>query len=173
MKIAIGCDHVGFALKGRVIEHLREKGYEVEDFGTNSTERTDYPIFGKAVAKAVVSGACDKGIVICGTGVGISLAANKVKGIRAVVCSEPYSALLSRQHNDTNVLAFGARVGRRRFGTDDCGTPGFRVFMKAAVTQDVCRCSQTLKTNSNFYKIIKKQPHSEKSCAAELLNFQK
>lgn len=110
MKIAIGCDHVGFALKGRVIEHLLEKGYEVEDFGTNSTERTDYPIFGKAVAKAVVSGACDKGIVICGTGVGISLAANKVKGIRAVVCSEPYSALLSRQHNDTNVLAFGARV---------------------------------------------------------------
>lgn len=110
MKIAIGCDHVGFALKDRVIEHLREKGYEVEDFGTNSTERTDYPIFGKAVAKAVVSGACDKGIVICGTGVGISLAANKVKGIRAVVCSEPYSALLSRQHNDTNVLAFGARV---------------------------------------------------------------
>ena len=89
MKIAIGCDHVGFILNGRVIEHLREKGYEGEDFGTNSTERTDYPIFGKAVAKAVVSGACDKGIVICGTGVGISLAANKVKGIRAVVFSEP------------------------------------------------------------------------------------
>ena len=110
MKIAIGCDHVGFALKGRVIEHLREKGYEVEDFGTNSTERTDYPIFGKAVAKAVVSGACDKGIVICGTGVGISLAANKVKGIRCVVCSEPYSARLSKQHNNANILAFGARV---------------------------------------------------------------
>lgn len=110
MKIAIGCDHVGFELKGKVIEHLKEKGIEVVDFGTNSTERTDYPIYGKAVGEAVDSGECDKGILICGTGVGISLAANKVKGIRAVVCSEPYSALLSRQHNDTNVLAFGARV---------------------------------------------------------------
>ena len=110
MKIAIGCDHVGFILKGRVIEHLREKGYEVEDFGTNSTERTDYPIFGKAVAKAVVSGACDKGIVICGTGVGISLAANKVKGIRAAVCSEPFTAKMARAHNNCNILAFGARV---------------------------------------------------------------
>ena len=110
MKIAIGCDHVGFELKGKVIEHLKEKGIEVVDFGTNSTERTDYPIYGKAVAKAVASGECDKGILICGTGIGISLAANKVKGIRAVVCSEPYSALLSRQHNDTNMLAFGSRV---------------------------------------------------------------
>jgi ribose 5-phosphate isomerase B len=95
MKIAIGCDHVGFELKGKVIEHLKEKGFEVVDFGTNSTERTDYPIYGKAVGEAVASGECDKGILICGTGVGISLAANKVKGIRAVVCSEPYSALLS------------------------------------------------------------------------------
>ena len=91
-------------------EHLRELGYEVVDFGTNSSERTDYPIYGEAVARAVVSGACEKGILICGTGVGISLAANKVHGIRAVVCSEPYSALLSRRHNDTNILAFGARV---------------------------------------------------------------
>lgn len=110
MKIGIGCDHVGYELKGKVIEHLKEKGIEVEDFGTNSTDRTDYPIYGEAVARAVVSGECDKGIVICGTGVGISISANKVKGIRAVVCSEPYSALLSRQHNDTNILAFGARV---------------------------------------------------------------
>ncbi|MEG1845945.1 MAG: ribose 5-phosphate isomerase B [Oscillospiraceae bacterium] len=110
MKIAIGCDHVGFEIKGKVISHLREKGIEVVDFGTNSTERTDYPIYGEAVARAVAEKDCDKGILICGTGVGISLAANKVKGIRAVVCSEPYSALLSRQHNDTNILAFGARV---------------------------------------------------------------
>ena len=110
MKIAIGCDHVGYELKNKVIEHLNEKGYEIEDFGTDSTERTDYPIYGEAVAHAVADNKCDKGILICGTGVGISLAANKVKGIRAVVCSEPYSALLSRQHNDTNILAFGARV---------------------------------------------------------------
>ena len=108
--IAIGCDHVGFELKTHVIDHLQKKGHSVKDFGTYSTERTDYPIFGKAVAEAVTNGDCEKGILICGTGVGISIAANKVKGIRAVVCSEPYSALLSRQHNDTNILAFGSRV---------------------------------------------------------------
>ena len=110
MKIAVGCDHVGFEYKNEIISHLIEKGIEVIDFGTNNTERTDYPIYGEAVVRAVAGGNCDKGILICGTGVGISLAANKVKGIRAVVCSEPYSALLSRQHNDTNVLAIGARV---------------------------------------------------------------
>lgn len=110
MKIAIGCDHVGFELKDRIIKHLEEKGIEYKDFGTFSSERTDYPIYGYAVAKAIVSGECDKGILICGTGVGISISANKVPGIRAVVCSEPYSALLSRQHNDTNILAMGARV---------------------------------------------------------------
>ncbi len=110
MKIAIGCDHVGYELKKRVIDHLTEKGHEVIDFGTNSTERTDYPIYGEKAANAVASGECDRGIVICGTGIGISISANKVKGIRCVVCSEPYSALLSRQHNDTNMLAFGSRV---------------------------------------------------------------
>lgn len=110
MKIAIGCDHVGYELKKRVIDHLTEKGHEVVDFGTNSTERTDYPIYGEKAANAVASGECDRGIVICGTGIGISISANKVKGIRCVVCSEPYSALLSRQHNDTNMLAFGSRV---------------------------------------------------------------
>ena len=108
--IAIGCDHVGFELKNHVVEYLQQNGHSIKDFGTNSTERTDYPVFGHAVAKAVASGECEKGIVICGTGVGISVAANKVPGIRAVVCSEPYSALLSRRHNDTNVLAFGSRV---------------------------------------------------------------
>ncbi|MBQ8027225.1 MAG: ribose 5-phosphate isomerase B [Clostridia bacterium] len=108
--IAIGCDHVGFELKNHIIDHLQSKGYSIKDFGAHSNERTDYPIFGKAVAQALISGECEKGILICGTGVGISIAANKVKGIRAVVCSEPYSALLSRQHNNTNILAIGSRV---------------------------------------------------------------
>ena len=109
-QIAIGCDHVGFELKTHLIERLQSKGYGIKDFGTHSTERTDYPLFAKAVADAVTKGECEKGILVCGTGVGISIAANKVKGVRAVVCSEPYSALLSRQHNDTNILALGARV---------------------------------------------------------------
>ena len=109
-QIAIGCDHVGFELNTHIIEHLQSKGYGIKDFGTHSSERTDYPLFAKAVADAVTKGECEKGILVCGTGVGISIAANKVKGVRAVVCSEPYSALLSRAHNDTNILALGARV---------------------------------------------------------------
>ncbi len=108
--IAIGSDHVGFEYKQKIIEHLAGKGYEVKDFGTDSAERTDYPIFGIAVGKSVASGECEKGILICGTGIGISISANKVDGVRCVVCSEPYSALLSRQHNNTNILSFGARV---------------------------------------------------------------
>lgn len=110
MKIAIGNDHVAVELKKHITKYLTDKGYDVVNFGTDSEERTDYPIYGKKVADAVASGECEYGILICGTGVGISLAANKVKGIRAVVCSEPYSAKLSRQHNNTNILAFGARV---------------------------------------------------------------
>ena len=109
-QIAIGCDHVGFELKTHIIEHLQSKGYSIKDFGTHNTERTDYPLYAKAVSDAVTNGECEKGILVCGTGIGISIAANKVKGVRAVVCSEPYSALLSRQHNDTNVLALGSRV---------------------------------------------------------------
>ncbi|MBS0937588.1 ribose 5-phosphate isomerase B [Lactiplantibacillus plantarum] len=109
-KIAIGSDHVGIELKPVIIDYLQELGYDVTDFGTKTTDRTDYPIYGKKVGEAVASGDYDLGILICGTGVGISLAANKVNGIRAVVCSEPYSAQLSRQHNNTNVLAFGSRV---------------------------------------------------------------
>ena len=89
---------------------LEEKGYEVLDLGTNSTESCDYPVYGEKVGKAVAAGEAKLGIAICGTGLGISLAANKVKGIRACVCSEPYTAKLSRMHNDSNVLAFGARV---------------------------------------------------------------
>ena len=110
MKIAIGNDHVAVDLKKHIQIYLEAKGYEVINFGTDSQERTDYPIYGKMVADAVVSGECDLGVLLCGTGVGISLAANKVPGIRAVVCSEPYSARLSRQHNNANIVAFGARV---------------------------------------------------------------
>lgn len=110
MKIAIGNDHIGVELKEHIKKYLEDKNYTVFDYGTNSTERCDYPVYGKKVADAVADGECDFGILICGTGVGISLAANKVKGIRAVVCSEPYSAKLSRQHNNTNIVAFGARV---------------------------------------------------------------
>lgn len=110
MKIAIGNDHVGYNLKLHLIDYLKEKGYEMIDCGSHSEESCDYPIFGKKVAEAVVKGECDLGILICGTGVGISISANKVRGIRAVVCSEPYSARLARQHNDANILSFGARV---------------------------------------------------------------
>jgi ribose 5-phosphate isomerase B len=109
-KIAFGCDHVGFILKEDILAHLAAKGIEVIDKGTWSGERTDYPSYASAVAQAVVAGEADGGILICGTGVGISITANKFPGIRAVVCSEPYSAQLSRQHNNTNVLAFGSRV---------------------------------------------------------------
>lgn len=110
MKIAMGSDHVGHELKQTIATYLNEKGVETIDFGAYSSERCDYPVYGEKVARAVANGEYEKGILICGTGVGISISANKIKGIRAVVCSEPYSALLSRQHNDTNILAFGARV---------------------------------------------------------------
>ncbi len=110
MKIAFGNDHTALALKREIVAHLQEKGHEILDCGTNSAESCDYPIYGERAALAVQRGEADCGILICGTGVGISLAANKVRGIRAVVCSEPYSAMLSKQHNNTNMLAFGARV---------------------------------------------------------------
>ena len=110
MRIGIGNDHSAVEMKQEVMKFLQDLGYEVVNYGTDSTESCNYPVYGEKVARAVVAKEVDLGIVICGTGVGISLAANKVKGIRAVVCSEPYSARLSRQHNNTNILAFGARV---------------------------------------------------------------
>ncbi|MCR5137149.1 MAG: ribose 5-phosphate isomerase B [Oscillospiraceae bacterium] len=110
MKLAIGNDHVAIEMKNEILAHLEGKGIEVVDVGTNSTERFNYPISGYKVARLVADGAVDGGILICGTGVGISLAANKVRGIRACVCSEPYTARLSRQHNNSNIIAFGARV---------------------------------------------------------------
>ena len=110
MKIAIGNDHVAVEMKNHIKEYLEARGHQVVDFGTHSTDRCDYPIYGKKVADSVASGECERGILICGTGIGISLAANKVKGIRAAVCSESYSARLTRMHNDANIIAFGARV---------------------------------------------------------------
>lgn len=110
MKIAMGNDHTGIELKNIIKEFVEGKGYEVIDLGTNAPESCDYPVYGEKVGRAVADGEADLGIAICGTGVGISLACNKVKGIRACVCSEPYTAKLSRQHNNSNVLAFGSRV---------------------------------------------------------------
>ena len=110
MKIGIGNDHSALELKAEIIGFLKEKGYEIVDFGTNSTESCDYPIYGEKVARAVAAGEVEKVILICGTGLGISLAANKVEGIRAVVCSEPFTAKMSRAHNNCNILALGARV---------------------------------------------------------------
>lgn len=108
--IAIACDHVGIELKGALMEHLDALGLPYRDFGTYDTQRCNYPEYAYSAAAAVAAGECEKGILVCGTGAGISIAANKVKGIRCVCCSEPYSALLSRRHNDTNMLAMGARV---------------------------------------------------------------
>ena len=110
MKIAFGCDHAGFVLKAAVIEHLQKLGHEVVDLGCYTPERVDYPVQGEKVGRAVASGECDLGVAVCGTGIGISLAANRVKGVRAAVCSEAYSAELTRRHNNANVIAFGARV---------------------------------------------------------------
>ena len=108
--IAIGSDHGGFELKKEVMAHLDARGLEYKDFGTYSDASCDYPVYGKAVAKAVASGECERGIIICGTGIGISIAANKAHGIRAALCGDCFSAEATRQHNDANVLALGARV---------------------------------------------------------------
>lgn len=108
--IALGADHGGFELKEAIKKHLDEKGIPYKDYGTNSAESVDYAQFGYKVAMAVSSGECDKGILCCGTGIGISLAANKVKGIRAACCSDTFSAKYTRLHNDANILAMGGRV---------------------------------------------------------------
>lgn len=110
MKIALGCDHGGLELKMEILKYLEGKGHEVKDFGTHTAASCDYPVYGVAVAEAVVSGDFEKGIIICGTGQGIALAANKVKGARAVVCSDTFSAEMTRAHNDANILSLGERV---------------------------------------------------------------
>ncbi len=110
IKIAIGSDHGGFNLKETIKKHLEEKGYEVKDYGTYSTASCDYPVYAKAVAKSVAKGENDKGIIVCGSGIGVSIAANKVKGVRAALCHESHSAMLSRLHNNANVLCLGERI---------------------------------------------------------------
>ena len=108
--IALGSDHAGLPLKLEIIKLLEERGLAYRDYGTTSPERVDYPVYGRLAAEAVARGECERGLIFCGTGVGISLSANKVPGIRCVVCSDCYTAVLSRQHNDANMLALGARV---------------------------------------------------------------
>lgn len=108
--IAIACDHAALELKAEVIKMLEDRGLAYEDFGTYTTDSCHYPIFGARAAQAVASGKCDRGILICGTGIGMSLVANKVKGIRCALCSDSYSAKMTRAHNDSNMLAMGARV---------------------------------------------------------------
>ena len=108
--LAIGCDHGGYELKLEIIKYLEDKGIAYKDFGCGSLASVDYPVYGKAVAQAVASGECEKGILICGTGIGISITANKVKGIRAALCSDCFSAQATREHNDANILAMGGRV---------------------------------------------------------------
>ena len=110
MKIAIGNDHGGVELKQHLVNYLREKGYDVVNFGTDSTASNHYPIYAQKVGRAVVAGEYDRGILICGTGLGISISANKIKGVRCAVCSEPVSARLSREHNNANIVAMGART---------------------------------------------------------------
>lgn len=119
-KIIIGSDHAGFNLKSKIIVYLKDLGYEVFDNGVNSVEPFDYPYMAKEVANKVASGEYTKGILICGTGIGMSITANKVKGIRAVVCSDTTSAKLSRQHNDANILCFGERIIGEYLAKDIC-----------------------------------------------------
>ncbi|MBR2019520.1 MAG: ribose 5-phosphate isomerase B [Clostridia bacterium] len=109
-KITVGCDHAAYDMKLEVIRHLEERGYEVLDVGTNSSQSCDFPVFAHAVCKNVQDGVTELGILICGTGIGMSMAANKHHGIRAAVCSDTFSARLTRMHNNANVLCFGARV---------------------------------------------------------------
>ena len=110
MKIAIGCDHGALDLKNKMVAHLQEKGYEVKDFGTHTLDSCDYPDYAEYVARSGAAGECDKGIVMCTTGIGVSISANKVDGIRCALLSDIMSARMTREHNDTNVMALGAAV---------------------------------------------------------------
>ncbi len=115
---AIACDHAALGLKNEIIKHLQEKGYEIKDFGCYTTESVDYPDYARKVARAVADGECVNGILICGTGIGMSIAANKVKGIRCALCGDTFSARATREHNDANVLALGERVTGKGLALD-------------------------------------------------------
>ena len=118
MKIALGCDHGALALKNKLVSHLEAKGYEVCDFGTYTLDSCDYPIYAAAAARAVAAGECDRGIVLCTTGIGVSIAANKIKGIRCALLHDLESARLTRLHNDTNMMALGAAVLEESFALE-------------------------------------------------------
>lgn len=110
MTVALGCDHGGFALKEKIIDYLTAKGVAYQDFGCFGTQSCDYPEFARKAARAVASGECDRGVVVCTTGIGVSIVANKVPGVRCALCHEPWSAQMTRRHNDANMLALGAAV---------------------------------------------------------------
>ena len=147
--IALGSDHAGLPLKLEIIKYLESEGYAYRDFGTFTAESCDYPAYAEPAAKAVASGECEKGILFCGTGAGISIAANKVPGIRAVACSECYSAEMSRRHNNANILALGARVVgpglaesivKRWLGTEfEGGRHSRRVDLITAIERQYCK----------------------------------
>ena len=118
MKIAIGCDHGALALKNKLVSHLKEKGYEVCDFGTHTPDSCDYPVYAAAAARAVAAGECQRGIVLCTTGIGVSIAANKIHGIRCALLHDLESARLTRLHNDTNMMALGAGVTEEAFALE-------------------------------------------------------
>ncbi len=118
MKVAIGCDHGALDLKNAVIAHLEKRGFEIKDFGTHTEDSCDYPDFAAAAAQAVASGECDKGIVLCTTGIGVSITANKVKGVRCALLSDVLSARLTRGHNDTNMMALGAALVERQLALE-------------------------------------------------------
>ena len=120
MKVAIACDHGGYDLKMKLIPHLKEQGHEISDLGCDSTDSVDYPLYGKAVGHAVADGRADRGIVICTTGIGISIAANKIKGVRAAVCTNGLMAKMTRLHNDANVLALGANIVGYGLAEESC-----------------------------------------------------
>lgn len=120
--LAIGCDHGGFELKNHIISYLKEQGVEIKDFGTYDENSVDYPDIAKKVCSSITSGECERGILVCGTGIGMSIAANKVKGIRAAMCTDVYSAKMTKQHNNTNVLCLGGRVTGRELAFMICDT---------------------------------------------------
>ena len=147
MKIAVGSDHGGFALKEAVKKHLEAKGIEVEDFGCYSTESVDYAVYGAKVAHCVADGKADYGVLVCSTGIGISMAANKVKGIRAALCSDTHAAEMTRRHNNANILCLGGLVTEEKTALEIVDT-FLKSDLRAAATSAVSTRSQILKTDA-------------------------